>query len=76
MEPQGLRANQVSRVPLDYLGLQALQGTTAPTEEGLWPDAAIQVGEGGQRKQPEGPTVYRQSLFDPDVRMSLLELTV
>lgn len=31
-EPQGLRVNQASRVPLDYLGLQALQGTRAPTE--------------------------------------------
>lgn len=34
--PQGLRVNQASRVPLDYLGLQALQGTRAPTKEGLW----------------------------------------
>lgn len=74
--PQGQRVNQESRVPLDYLGLQVHQGIRAPTEKGLWLNAAMQVGEVGQRKQPEGSTIYSQSLFfDPDVRY-LLELTV
>lgn len=48
--PQGLRVNQASRVPLDYLGLQVHQGTRAPTEKGLWPNAAMQVWRGGSEK--------------------------
>lgn len=39
--PWGLRVNQVSRVPLDYLGLQVHQATKAPTEKGLCSDAAM-----------------------------------
>lgn len=69
--PQGLRVNQASRVPLDYLDLQVHQGTGAPTEKSLWPDAAMQAGEGGSEKAARRACYLQSLFFDPNMRVSL-----
>lgn len=71
--PQGLRVNQASRVPLDYLDLQVHQGTRAPTEKSLWPDAAMQVGEVRVRESSQKGCYNHCSLIL--IRGCLLELT-
>lgn len=66
--PQGLRVNPASKVPLDYLDLQVHQGTRAPTEKSLWPDAATQVRGGVVRESSQN---LQSLFFDPNMRVSL-----